>query len=181
MGRPKRHKYLPKKGRLTHKQAWLQGLLSAGFMFEICILKISSVETLNSDEISLIAHYRSLGYRLTNLTEGGEGTAGYVPTAETRLRMSLAGRGKPKSRAHVKAVADAMRGKHHSEEAKKHISEGRKGRGCRPVKDENGTIYPSIKAAAETLNLWQPHVSMVLSGKLKHAEGHIFSYVTKED
>ena len=148
-------------------------------MFEICILKVSTAESLSADEVALIAHYRALGYLLTNLTDGGEGVAGYKATAEARRRMSAAGKGKPKSAAHVKAIADALRGSKMSVEARRHISEAKKGQGCRAVVDQNGTHYPSIKAAAETLNLKRPHISMVLSGRLKHSKGYIFKYATK--
>lgn len=179
VGRPRRHKYLPKKGRLTHKQAWLRGLLDSGFMFEICILKVSTAASLSSDEVEVIARYRSLGYRLTNLTNGGDGATGYVPTEEARARMSAVAKGKPKSPEHVLAAATAKRGKKMSLEARRNISNGRKGKGGRPVIDQTGATFPSIKLAAEALGLKRPHISMVLSGALKHTKGYIFRYATE--
>ena len=46
-----------------------------------------------------IALYRRLGAHLTNLTDGGESTLGWVPSAETRARIGAANRGRPCSEA----------------------------------------------------------------------------------
>lgn len=61
-----------------------------------------------------------------NLTDGGEGCAGMVRSAEYRARMSEAKRGK-------KSSAPARRGWSHTAEAKAKISEARKGH---PVSEE---------------------------------------------
>lgn len=61
-------------------------------------------------EIELIKRYDSInkGY---NLTQGGEGTIGYILTPEARKKMSLASRGKPKSEHMRKKLSAAKTGK----------------------------------------------------------------------
>ena len=48
---------------------------------------------------------------LTNLYPGGEGPKGQFPSVEARARMSAAGRGKKKTEAHCRAIAEGLRGK----------------------------------------------------------------------
>jgi hypothetical protein len=48
-------------------------------------------------EVALIASFKSRGARLTNMTDGGEGTVGYVKSEETKRKMSLLLKGRPKS------------------------------------------------------------------------------------
>jgi len=45
------------------------------------------------DEIHQISQLRSQGYKLCNLTAGGEGSSGLHPSSETIQKMSLAHRG----------------------------------------------------------------------------------------
>lgn len=51
---------------------------------------------------------------LRNLTDGGDGTAGYVATEKTRMKLSVAGRGrklKPRTKEHCEALSKALLGK----------------------------------------------------------------------
>ena len=70
----------------------------------------------------LICYYRTyVGFKDDckgyNCTLGGDGQVGWEPTKETREKIGKSGKGRPSPR----------KGKHHSTEAKKKISESRKG------------------------------------------------------
>lgn len=73
----------------THKNNWIKQVLAGGFKPEITIL-----ETHDSDEEAFaaekfwIAYFRSIGVRLTNSTDGGEGSTGAKRSAETRKLLS---------------------------------------------------------------------------------------------
>ena len=71
-------------------------------------------------EVFLIACFRDMGERLTNLTDGGEGVVGHKWTAEQRARMSQVKRGKPSGGRGIKR-------KPHTEETKSLMSLKRKG------------------------------------------------------
>jgi len=79
--------------KTTHKVNWLRTLLFAKpFRYPI-IEVIESVETEKEAfefEKYYIEKYRAEGHRLTNLTNGGEGMSGWVPSSETRAKMSAA-------------------------------------------------------------------------------------------
>ena len=79
-----------------------------------------------ADEIQQIAQLRREGYKLCNITAGGEGCSGLVVTAETRLKIAAALKGKkrgPHSEAHKRALSAANKGKIPSEAACKASSE----------------------------------------------------------
>jgi len=82
----------------------------SNFTWKILHDNITNIDDLNRLEIFYIGYYDTFknGY---NLTEGGDGSVGYVHLAETKKKMS-AGR----------------KGMKYSDEAKKRLSESRKGK-----------------------------------------------------
>jgi len=66
-------------------------------------------------EIAYIKWLRSKGIDLWNGTDGGDGIIGYVFSLETRLKMSLASKGKKKSLEHRRRISSGLKGKKKSE------------------------------------------------------------------
>jgi hypothetical protein len=80
---------------------------------------------------------------LRNMTNGGEGVAGYNHTEETKILISDLKKGKKLTEEHKKKVGDSLRGKKKkslSDETKKKLSLSLKGRKCwnkgKPFSDE---------------------------------------------
>ena len=65
---------------------------------------------------------------LRNLTDGGEGTSGLIRSEETRLKLSVAQKGRVKSEKHKLNLSQSAKGRVHSEETRLKMSESRKGR-----------------------------------------------------
>lgn len=99
------HIYAKKK---CYSASWVKSLTSVGVMPVMFLLEESDDKTWRERERFWIAHYRALGYKLTNMTEGGDGNGIISP----ELRESMAAR---------------MRGKKHSEATKKKMSASRSG------------------------------------------------------
>lgn len=101
-------------------------------------------------EVELIDLYRRRGVRLVNISNGGEGTSGWIPSQETRQRIGEANKHTPKASGEkhgmfgkkhtaeslAKMVASQnkrdhtnhpMRGKRHTEESKAKMSQSLKG------------------------------------------------------
>lgn len=110
----------------TKLTCWIRSLLKDNVLPAIGIIDVGSPEEDWAEaERKWIAHYRTLGHRLVNGTDGGEGGLGHIvsaetrdkismsnkgrfPSAETRLKQSEAKKGKPlnlKPDSHVKATA----------------------------------------------------------------------------
>lgn len=103
-------------------------------------------------EIELIDAYRRRGIQIVNVTEGGEGAPGWVPSEETRRKIGATNKHTPKARgerhgmygkkhtpeslakmsaAHKGMLAGEnhpMYGRHHTDEAKAKVSASRKGK-----------------------------------------------------
>lgn len=131
-------------------------------------------------EISLIKEYNTFAPNGYNLTEGGEGSIGWKPSAKTRQKWSESRSGKK----------NGMHGKKHSKETKAKISAKAKGRknptrsrlnkqyqGAKNPRAKkicvNGIWYNCIKEAAEALNVhWD-----TLRRHLKKAGSNIITYI----
>lgn len=60
----------------TYKANWIRALLRRGLMFGVRVLEeCESADAAACSEVAWIARGRALGWRLTNLTSGGEGAA----------------------------------------------------------------------------------------------------------
>lgn len=63
---------------------------------------------------------------LLNKTDGGDGATGYTRTAESKLKQSLATKGKPKSPAHNRKNSESHKGKQLSDSHRLNLSKSRK-------------------------------------------------------
>jgi hypothetical protein len=101
-----------RRGMNTYVARWLRqvGMPILGVVREV------NDELGAQEERAMIALYRQQGCRLTNLTDGGEGSPGWIPTEETRRKISAS------------LVGNKYRlGIPHTEETKKRIGEKSKG------------------------------------------------------
>lgn len=137
----------------THKCNWIRKVLkSGGEVLAITIENNLTSEQAIQREVFLISHYRSLGYNLTNMTNGGEGVVGCPVSAKTKAKISkstidyyakfpeareklrAANKGKtlsPETRAKIGASSVGNThalGYRHTEEAKAKIVAANKGR-----------------------------------------------------
>lgn len=70
----------------TEKNSWIKSLLSREIIPRITLLEIVDKDSWQEAERFWISYFKSIGIRLVNGTEGGEGLSN--PTVEVRKRMS---------------------------------------------------------------------------------------------
>lgn len=113
------HLHYAAKGGHTHAFRWMKGLLDQGLKPGLVILEEGIPETEVDDrECWWIAEGEERGWRLTNMTDGGDG--GHHKYPETGAKISAALKGKPKSprsTEHSQKLAKALRGRKLSPEA----------------------------------------------------------------
>ena len=186
MARPKEHTYFEKfKDSQCRNDNWLKSLHKGGHKVGIEILE-SGFEThqeLLDAEVFYIAYFRSLGFDLTNQTDGGEGLPGYTHTPESRLKMSQKLKGKPKSAEQRRKLSIAKTGiptGHRAPEVSAKIAKTRRElqSGARRVLDSDGNEYLSVNYAAAAFGLASVTViSSIKSGIPVKKIGKFFSYV----
>lgn len=89
------HHYSEALDSHTRKARWRAKVLRDGGLVQMKLLEVNlSQLDAKKREVELIALYRDT---LTNLTDGGDGAVGWVPTSETREKIAASRRGKPMS------------------------------------------------------------------------------------
>lgn len=141
--------YAKNKKTAVHK--WM--LRESGEGFVVSIVPLIENAVWNESEITLLAQWRSMGHKLLNLTDGGEGTVGWRGnkgkkhphlaernrrtkpflgrhhSEESKEKMAAAKRGKPCPWNIERNKAQAGKPGHlHTEESRRKISEAQKGR-----------------------------------------------------
>jgi hypothetical protein len=105
-------------------------------------------------EMELIDKYRKLSIKLVNISAGGEGTTGWIPTEETKRKIGLANKTTPKA----SGKTHGMYGKKHTEESLAKMSVSQKGR----MLGENHPMYGK-QHSEET----RVKISQAVAGKLQ--------------
>ncbi len=182
--RPRRHTSPCELKAGTHKNNWVKQLRSIGMRPLVVILDLCQTpDELIRREIERIKQFRAEGAPLTNLTDGGEGTAGHKRSPETRMRMSIGIKrafsikpppGYHPTSAQRVAVSKRQQARFQSIE---HRAAHSKACGGRPIRERTtGNVYASLRDAAQQLGLDSGSISRVLSGKYVQAKGYVFEY-----
>lgn len=90
----------------TYKNNWIKSLIKVGDYPVISILDEVEYEDSVFFEIYWISQFRSWGFNLTNLSEGGQGTNGYRWTDDQKQKMR-----KPKSEEHKENLRKTLTGR----------------------------------------------------------------------
>ncbi len=130
-----------KNGQKTYRSDWIRSLLELNVIPAIKLLEQSTENAWQEDEKAWIAKIKKEGGRLTNLTEGGDGLVGYSHSEETKEKISQTNiesgivppnwKGRTQSPEHIRKRVEARQRADnygHTEESRKNISEGRKGK-----------------------------------------------------
>jgi hypothetical protein len=142
-------------GARSYRDSWIRQLLALGLRPDISRVGFAWDDDWVEAEQRWVAHYRAAGARLTNLTDGGEGNSGYVPSEETRAKWRAARRGKKYAPGRV----PAMLGKHHTEEARAAIAAASASR------KQTDAAKAKISAARKGKPLSKEHVEKMAAAK----------------
>lgn len=113
-----------------HRSVWWQQIVASALGFDVrYVTKDIDEELAFLIEIERIDQQRRLGASLCNLTDGGDGTSGWIKTPEWREKVGRAHRGKTISQEVRAKISQSVRayGYVHSTEAKARMSKSRLG------------------------------------------------------
>jgi len=114
------------KNTVSHKSHWVRSLTSLGLRPIATVIE-SGTGDWQEAERRWIAHHIAIGAKLTNMTIGGDGTPGLIPSQETRDKMSKAGIGRKRSPESIAKSRAGLLGKKQSQEHIAALSKVRKG------------------------------------------------------
>jgi hypothetical protein len=189
--RPKQHfsKYHLKRKQYVY--SWIKYCFKNGKKPEIVIIQqFNNPDFLFEAEKYWIKYYKSIGCKLTNLTEGGEGSLGRKLSEETRNKISLSNMGKI---AHNKGKSNLTnKGKKQSLELiNKRMAKKRALKALKPQKikkvithkqivDNNNNIYSSYcDASIKLFNSpnYRSAIRSICLGARKTINGYSFKYL----
>jgi hypothetical protein len=102
---------------------WKRSLLADGVRPVLTVIESGTGDGWIEAEQRWVAHWRAIaGDRLTNLTDGGEGMAGYVIAPETRVKMSAAKMGKKRAPEVLARMSEWLRGRRVTPETRAKIA-----------------------------------------------------------
>lgn len=111
--RLQRHLSDARSGRdRTYCGRWKRMLLASNVVPVLVVVDSGQGDGWKTAEQKWVAHFKSLEHRLTNLTDGGDGTRGYTLPPERRRKLT------PEQKAKIGA---ANRGRKHSAEARENM------------------------------------------------------------
>jgi hypothetical protein len=155
VGKGKNKRAYIMKNRSDHHQKIINKIHKNGMCVEVRLFASGLTESEALEiEKSRISHWRKLGINLSNKTNGGDGISGYKHTPEakanmseqrkghsptrgtlgmkfseeTRQKMSLAAKGKPKTFEHAAKIGSKHKGKVISAEVRAKMSLAKKGK-----------------------------------------------------
>lgn len=138
------HIHRAKRGYTRYSSTWIRSLLNKGLRPIIEEIDCGFGDW-GECEREWIAFYKSAGARLTNLTDGGEGAPGYVPTPETRARIAAAGRGRKMSDETKAKLVAATKGVKRTPEARERMRQAQRNKVYTPTPETRAKMSAARK------------------------------------
>ncbi len=108
------YKHLIEKNNL-HKYNWLQSIIKRGNYPIIEVIDVVPVDEWSYWEMFWIDQFKQWGFKLVNLTIGGEGSEGYKHSDESKQRMRAAKLGKKLPEEHRREISNSIKLKSESD------------------------------------------------------------------
>lgn len=173
------------KATRNHNTNWIKSLLDLGLKPIIKEIESFEIEEDSKEWIILekywISQFKSWGFNLTNLTDGGEGNQNQYFSAESIKKRADSIRGIPRPKEVREQISKSNKGKPKSEEHIKNTREGIIKKQGRPViqyslKGEFIKEWRCMSEAADHYNVDRSSLMRCCQGKYKKSAGFKWKY-----
>jgi group I intron endonuclease len=176
----------------SHFYNWLNQQISENKEYFINILEETDQQNWKEKEKHWIKHIKENGYKLTNMTDGGDGNNNQVFSEESKEKRRQKRLGHKLSEETKKLISEAHKGKVVSESTKKKLSEINKGKPCLEstkilfskkvnqytIEGEFIKTFNSLTEASQEMNCRKSTLSnVILSKPSRKFKGFIWDYV----
>jgi hypothetical protein len=180
------------RSKANRNPHWLRTASKHGLVVEVIANWPTEREAFEHERF-LIKCFRDIGYKLVNMSDGGEGQSGWVPSKETRQKISASTTGRRLSPEASAAQAAKLRGRKQTPEQIEAARLGRIRAGSKADKPvlcvESGQVFRSIGEAVRWLQesgfakADKAAVSRVCRGapKCKTAYGHTWKFINRKE
>lgn len=170
----------------TYKNNWIKSL--NGIKPEVIILDECDEDNWIDCEKYWISQCKTWGFKLTNLTEGGEGMCGLSPSAESIAKTVLKTTGQKRSLETCLRISESKKGVKFSDKHIENLKLSHKGKAPKTTKrfkkpiiqlKDNVIIkeWGSIKEASLFYNVNHSSISRCCSGSKKTVKGYTWKYL----
>lgn len=173
----------------SHKASWVKSLLKQDKMPIIELLDSTS-ENWQELEVYWISQFKTWGFNLVNMTDGGDGNNNQVMTEETKKKISETLKGRKRPEDVIKKISESHKGKKLTKSTRQKLkninlgkiqSEATKAKRYKSVLliSESGEIierFNSLKEAAEKHSCRKGSISNVCYGRAKTACGYYWRF-----
>lgn len=162
----------------SYKRNWLKSLENKGLQPTITLLdEIPSTEDWEWLEKYWISQIKSWGFRLTNMTEGGEGNKNQVFSKESIEKRASKLRGRKYSKEHCAKISKALKGKVKSKQHIMDLTATVRRKQAKKILqyDFKGNFikeWPSIREAAKNMKVDKTSLSRAVRGLWTHSAGY---------
>lgn len=139
--------------KVGRNERWNRTVEKHGLKVEILSHWATDKEACEHEKL-IISCLRSLGHDLVNMTDGGDGMSGFVPSEETRAKRSVAMKGRKFTAEHRAKIIAAQKGREFSDEHRAKLAAAQMGkRQSETTKQKRSSAMkaawsdPAIKAA----------------------------------
>ncbi len=151
----------------TYKAHWISQLTGLGLTPGYIVLESGTGEGYKEAEIKWINHYKDSGCRLTNLTNGGDGTNGYVQTEEAKEHLRRLNTGKKQSKETIEKRVQKLTGQKRTPEMRERMSALQKGR---TLSEESRQKLKNRPKGIRNTEEQKQKISASLKGRIKSEE-----------
>ena len=147
------------------------------FIHDVVFDELSRNEAIELEKL-LIATFRSQDQRFGyNMTSGGDGTPGYIPSDETRAKLSFARRKENLSEDTLRRRSEGLRGRKFTEDHKRKIGDGNsKAINMLTIDGEFIKSFRGAHDAELELGINHSHISQCCNGKRQTTGGYRWEF-----